>query len=239
MTGDVLHKRRNVLGVLDDRSARIESEPTDLRASYGKGRSQFSAALIPTAAMADAASSSSDMPGRHSLPDVKEERYCQAIARGYSHADARRYAGYLTVRVMACVTDAQLERIAFLRRLAAEAAAVTTTAIVRKMANMVNVRISDIVTWKGNTLTIKDSDALPLDVLDGIAEIKQTKEGLQVKLYDRVSLLKNLGLYLGMFVERHEFSGPDGKPIETITKDTDPQKAAELYTALIKGETAA
>lgn len=45
------------------------------------------------------------------------------------------------------------------------------------------------------------------------AGVKQTKEGLEIKMQDQGKALENVARHLGMFTERHEHSGPNGGPI--------------------------
>lgn len=47
-----------------------------------------------------------------------------------------------------------------------------------------------------------------------ISEIKQTKDGIGIKAHDKVGALRLLGQHYGIFVEKHEHTGKDGKPIE-------------------------
>jgi phage terminase small subunit len=52
------------------------------------------------------------------------------------------------------------------------------------------------------------------------AGVKQTKEGLEVKLHDQVAALRDVARHLGMFKEKVEHTGKDGGPIqsESVTK---------------------
>lgn len=47
------------------------------------------------------------------------------------------------------------------------------------------------------------------------AGVKVTKDGLDIKMNSQESALANVAKHLGMFVEKHEHSGPGGGPIET------------------------
>lgn len=64
------------------------------------------------------------------------------------------------------------------------------------------------------------------------AGVKQTNNGIEIKLRDQDVALANLAKYLGMSIEKREFSGPGGKPIplaSVTAKDmTDDQLAAML-----------
>ena len=47
------------------------------------------------------------------------------------------------------------------------------------------------------------------------AGVKVTRDGLDIKMNSQESALANVAKHLGMFVEKHEHSGPGGGPIET------------------------
>lgn len=47
------------------------------------------------------------------------------------------------------------------------------------------------------------------------AGVKVTKDGLDIKMNSQEAALANVAKHLGMFVEKHEHSGPGGGPIET------------------------
>ncbi|MOA67293.1 hypothetical protein D3C78_1943990 [compost metagenome] len=52
--------------------------------------------------------------------------------------------------------------------------------------------------------------------LDAVAEIKETKEGISLKLHDKVSALEKIGRHLGMFKDKLEIGGKDGGPLQVI-----------------------
>lgn len=45
------------------------------------------------------------------------------------------------------------------------------------------------------------------------AGIKLGKDGLEVKMHDQLNALEKVGRHLGMFTDKTELSGPDGKPL--------------------------
>ena len=47
-----------------------------------------------------------------------------------------------------------------------------------------------------------------------IQEIKQTKDGTSIKLYDKIRALDSLSKYKGLFIEKKEIAGKDGGPLE-------------------------
>lgn len=50
------------------------------------------------------------------------------------------------------------------------------------------------------------------------AGVKVTKEGLEVKMHDKLGALTQVGRHLGMFTDGMRHTGADGGPIETVTR---------------------
>lgn len=50
------------------------------------------------------------------------------------------------------------------------------------------------------------------------AGVKQTREGLEVKVHDQQAALDKVAQHLGMFKQQHEHTGKDGQPIKTETQ---------------------
>lgn len=72
--------------------------------------------------------------------------------------------------------------------------------------------IKTIVT---NQVEIIASEDIDDDTAAAISEISQnTSGGIKLKLHDKRAALVDIGKHLGMFVEKHEHSGPGGGPIE-------------------------
>lgn len=67
------------------------------------------------------------------------------------------------------------------------------------------------------------------------AGVKETKNGIEIKMRDQDAALANISRYLGMVVERKELSGPGGSPIAMATVDVNDLTDDQL-AALIAGE---
>lgn len=65
-----------------------------------------------------------------------------------------------------------------------------------------------------NNVCLVSSDEIDDETAGAIAEVSQSATGgLKIKLHDKRAALVDMGKHLGIFVERHEHSGPDGGPI--------------------------
>ena len=79
----------------------------------------------------------------------------------------------------------------------------TIDRIVKEFQRIGFAQTTDMVTLKGGWVHIKDTDDLTPDQKAAISQIRQNKEGeIEVKFYDKLRALENLGKYLGMFDER-------------------------------------
>jgi phage terminase small subunit len=65
-----------------------------------------------------------------------------------------------------------------------------------------------------NAVELVSSDDLDEETAAAIAEVSQTQNGVKIKLHDKKGALDSMAKHLNMFVEKHEHSGPGGKPIE-------------------------
>jgi phage terminase small subunit len=70
------------------------------------------------------------------------------------------------------------------------------------------------------------------------AGIKTTQHGVEIKLRDQDGALANIAKYLGMFVEKHEHSGPNGGPIPaaTVVAEMPAKAAADIYARVMQGK---
>lgn len=76
---------------------------------------------------------------------------------------------------------------------------------------------------------IPDTKALSPSARKLYAGVKQTKEGIEVKMRDQDGALQNVARHLGMLVERKQVSGPDGGAIKhehTTPSDMTPEELA-------------
>lgn len=80
------------------------------------------------------------------------------------------------------------------------------------------------------------SENIDDDTAAAVSEVSLTAQGVKVKMHDKRSALVDLGKHLGMFVQRVEHTGKDGKPIETITTEMNAKEASEIYAATVAND---
>lgn len=80
-------------------------------------------------------------------------------------------------------------------------------------------------------VTLVDSDKIDPDTAAAIAEISQTKDGLRLKMHDKLGSLTQVGRHLGMFVDKTEHAGPGGGPIQHEVVDRPPNETREEWIA--------
>lgn len=187
-----------------------------------------------TARLSDAFLNADDMPGRRPLADIREERLAQALALGRRQTEAFMFAGYRIPLPEILLDRNVLHRIAYHRRLGLDACAVTAERVISEYAAVAFAQLGDAVEWGGASVVLKESNALPGDTRKAVASVTQGQFGVSLKLHPKTPALDKLAQILGMLKEKVELSGPDGKPIEQITHDTDPRKAAELYAEMLR-----
>ncbi len=73
---------------------------------------------------------------------------------------------------------------------------------------------------------VHDTRRISPDAARLYAGVKVTREGLEVKTHSAIDALVKIGHHLGMFKDKIEHSGPDGKPL---------QAAAPVFNVTVKG----
>lgn len=68
------------------------------------------------------------------------------------------------------------------------------------------------------------------------AGVKETKNGIEIKMRDQDAALANISNYMGMNVRKTELSGPGGAPMQVLTADLSSLSDAELE-AIIRANT--
>ncbi len=81
----------------------------------------------------------------------------------------------------------------------------------------------------------KDTRSLSDSARKLYAGVKQTKEGLEIKVHDQAAALANVAKHLGMFTDKLEVSGPGGAPLLTRVSVVCHRVAAEERPAIRGG----
>jgi phage terminase small subunit len=170
------------------------------------------------------------------LKNSKHEAFARAIVGGKSNREAYRGAGYApsndnaadaaASRLLADVKVAA--RVDELKKAAADATVMEAREVLRKLTEIGRASISDFMTIGRNGETRLDLAGAAKEALAAVGEIefdvvvigrgkkaRAISKVKKFKLIAKTPALELLGKHHGIFVERHEHSGRDGKPIET------------------------
>ncbi len=166
-----------------------------------------------------------------------------AIRAGYSKKTADVQGPRLlgNVRVAAAL-EADIQRLE-------QRTEITRERVLLEMSRIGFADIRKVITWgetaaakdeEGNiiaidSVSIRDSKDIDDDTAAALAEVSQTKDGLKVKFHDKQAALLNIGKHLGMFPNKVELAGKDGKPIE-VKSMSDIEMARKLLWVLEKAQ---
>jgi phage terminase small subunit len=167
----------------------------------------------------------------------KQKRFCQeyiidfngtqaAIRAGYSKKTAKELASQLLTKL-----NIQTE-IQGLANIITDKALVTTEEIVREYKKLAFTDSADLFDFKVEMVSVinddgeveekpvtkpflKDYKDIPPEALAAISEIRETNQGIAIKLHSKQAALDSLSKYQGIFTDKHEITGKDGGPIET------------------------
>ena len=172
------------------------------------------------------------------LENPRHEIFAREIAKGASQREAYRAAGYegerrrsMDANASRLIADDKVAlRVQEIQAAAAKRAEITIERTLLELAKIGYADIRKAVRW-GEGIAIKDADGneaisngvamldsaeIDDDTAAAIAEVAQTRDGIKIKFHDKLGALEKIGKHLGMFVDRHEHSGKDGGPIETV-----------------------
>lgn len=155
------------------------------------------------------------------LKNPRHEAFAVRMARGEGNR-AAYMAVYPNAKPIAADASAakllnRLEvraRIDGLMAAAAEKAGVTIERIVAEFARIGFADPRRVVSWDGTAVLVRNSADLSDDDAAAIAEVGKTREGVKIKLHDKVSALEKLGRHLGMFKDKLEVAGANGGPVQ-------------------------
>lgn len=147
-----------------------------------------------------------------------------AIRAGYSEKTAE-VIGYENLRKPQ-ISEVIAQRMAD----RAQRTEITQDKVLRELAKIGFSDIRRAVGW-GASVAEADSDEptpgsvwlIPSEQIDAetsaaISEVSQTAQGIKIKLHDKRAALVDIGRHLGMFKDKIEHTGPDGGPIQNVTR---------------------
>ncbi len=142
------------------------------------------------------------MPRRHRLTPLQQrfvEEYiidlngsAAAIRVGIAPGNARQQAHrWLT-------NDYIAEAIVKAKESRSRRTEITADAVLMRAAQLVFTDLDTFVSWTKDKLELRDSATIPRDRIGALQEISETREGLRVKLADRMPALTLLFKHLGL-----------------------------------------
>lgn len=74
---------------------------------------------------------------------------------------------------------------------------ITKDNAIEELSNIVRSRITDVLDVKGDTIIVKRLSDLPDNIISCIASVKNVRDGIEIKLYDRITAIDRLSKMLG------------------------------------------
>lgn len=145
------------------------------------------------------------------MPVLKNPRYeifAQGIAVGLTQTAAAEKAGYKSGRgnsTRLITNEGIRARIAELQQNAVKKVEkkleVSIETVTRELARLGFSNVTDIIKIKDGKAEVTDTEDLSEDTTAAISEIRQTKDGIVVKMHDKRAALVDLGRHMGYFKE--------------------------------------
>jgi phage terminase small subunit len=140
------------------------------------------------------------------LKNIKHEAFAQAVARGENPLQAFESAGYKphhanayrlrdSERVSARIEELREKTV---RRLE-KSLEIDADRLTKEFARIGLANITDVLKIEEGRVHVFDTAVLSEDVTAAIAEIRETKEGIVVKMHSKPQALENLAKRLGYY----------------------------------------
>ena len=125
-----------------------------------------------------------------------------AIRSGYAAGSADVTGARLlgNVRIRAAIDAAKARR--------SEATGITAERVLREYARVAFADLRHVMDWGPDGVTLRPSDALNDDAAAALSEVRQTKDGLAVKLHPKTTALDALARHVGLFDRPVRFGLP-------------------------------
>ena len=92
-------------------------------------------------------------------------------------------------------------RIQELRDAVQELALVTKADILTELKGIGFGNLADLAEWNGRTVTLKNSGELPAEVTALVSEVSETKQGVRIKMFDKLDALDKMAKMTGVYKE--------------------------------------
>lgn len=121
----------------------------------------------------------------------------ESYVRAYNCVAAKRTT--VSRRAYALMRNAQvISYISALQQESNKKSEIKKERAIRELANIVNVRINDVVKQvSSKSFIVRSIDSLPDEVAATIKSIKHTQYGIEVVLYDKINAITSLSKLLG------------------------------------------
>lgn len=164
------------------------------------------------------------------LKNAKHERFAQELTNGKTADEAYVLAGYKENRGNAATLKANQsisDRVEELLTKAADRVEITKSKVLEELAKIGFSNMQDYMRASPDGDPVLDFSKLTReqaaalcevtveDFKDGRGEDARDVRRIKFKLSDKRAALVDIGKHLGMFVDRTEHTGKDGKPIQT------------------------
>jgi phage terminase small subunit len=136
-------------------------------------------------------------------------KFAEFILRGDNQTKAYKKAGYkpksdaaagtCAARLLRNVRVSQYleERREEIAKKIQQETNITVCDVILELKRIGFSRINKILSFNGSTVTLKNSNAISDDDLAAIESVKEGKDGIAIKLYDKVGPLTKIGEHLG------------------------------------------
>jgi phage terminase small subunit len=140
-----------------------------------------------------------------------------AIRAGYSARTAGA-VGHETLKkpeVETAIHEAMAER--------SKRTEITADRVLKEYAKLGFSDMRRFMRWGSAGVTLVEHTELTDDEAAAVAEVSQTVTeaggSLKLKLHDKKGALDSIARHLGMFVDKHEHSGPGGSPVKFVIEN--------------------
>ena len=140
-----------------------------------------------------------------------------AVRAGYSTRTAKGQGSRLLTKVHV------QKAVAKGAQKSTERAQLSTDDVLREFMRLGFADMADFISWTSDGSSLKSSEELTRDQTRAISEIivdswktaeDVTQSRIKLKLHDKRAALEALAKHLGLFINKHELTGKDGRPIE-------------------------